>query len=451
MSNETIHLVGGGLVGSLTAIYLAQRGFNVELYERRPDMRKASISAGRSINLVITSRGMRALAEVGLTDEALAIAIPCRGRMLHDVKGSTNFVPYGQKEHEVINSISRGDLNRLLLNKAESYSNVRIHFNQRCTAYDIDANQLTFQDEATQTKQTVHAQRVIGTDGSGSVLREALKHKEPSFQLSEDRHAYGYKELAILPAAGGGFKMEKNALHIWPRGDFMLMALPNIDGSFTVTLFYAHKGAQSFEQLTNEAELRAFFETTFPDVIPLIPDYAEQFFANPTGAMVTVKCAPWNYADKLLLLGDAAHAIVPFYGQGANCGFEDASAFARHLGSSNTPDWASIFKATAEERKPNADAIADMALANFIEMRATTADPKFQLKKEVGFELERRHAGKFIPRYSMVVFHPEIPYATAHKLGMAQDKLLDALTASATSISDIDWQQAEALVSNLAA
>lgn len=442
MSRETIHLIGGGLVGSLTAVYLAQRGFSVELYERRPDMRKATISAGRSINLVITSRGMKALGEVGLTEEALAIAIPCTGRMLHDREGKTSFVPYGQKAHEVIHSIARGDLNKLLLTKAESYPNVRIHFGQRCMAYDADRDQLIFYNEETKTEKTIDAQHVIGTDGSGSVLRKTLQEKLPNFVQTENTHAYGYKELAILPAEGGGFQMEKTALQLWPRGDFMLMALPNIDGSFTLTLFYAHKGPQSFEQLTTPAAVTAFFEENFADVVPLIPNLAEMFLANPIGNMVTVKCAPWNYQDKLLLIGDAAHAIVPFYGQGANCGFEDASAFAHHLGNNKDPDWAHIFNATAEERKPNADAIADMALANFIEMRATTADPKFQLKKEVGFELERRHPGQFIPRYSMVVFHPEIPYAEAYKRGLEQDKLLDELCANATSVGDINWRHA---------
>lgn len=435
--SETIHLVGGGLVGALTAIHLAKRGHNVALYERRPDMRKSNIAAGRSINLAITARGLKSLREAGLYEEVMQLAIPIKGRMLHDLEGNTTFVPYGQKEHEVIYSVSRGDLNKLLLTNAERYPNIAMHFEMPCTGYD--GTTLQFGDTR------IPATHVIGTDGSGSVLRQSLKDRVKHFTQTQQTSDYGYKELAIAAGPDKSFRMEKHALHIWPRGDFMLMALPNLDGSFTLTFFCAHNGPISFEALDTPEKVQAFFEKHFADATEMMPDLTDSFFGNPTGQMVTVKCSPWHDADKLLLIGDAAHAIVPFYGQGANCGFEDASALADRL--DGMTDWASLFAAVDAERKPNADAIADMALENFVEMRATVADPKFQLKKEVGFELERRYPGRFIPRYAMVVFHPEIPYAEARRRGTEQDKMLDVLCANTTRIDEIDWNLAETLLS----
>lgn len=445
MSNEPIYVVGGGLVGALTAIVLARRGHRVALYERRPDMRRATIAAGRSINLVLTSRGLKALAEVGLREEALAITIPCKGRMLHDREGNTSFVPYGQKPDEVIYSISRGDLNKLLLTTAESYENVTLHFEHRCTGYDVASKTLHMHDEATGKDLHLAAPVTIGTDGYASVLREAVAAHAPGFSKTEDRHEYGYKELIIPATASGDYPIEKHALHIWPRGDFMLMALPNLGGSFTVTLFFAHEGEQSFAKLTSEAAVKEFFTTTFPDAEKLMPNLAEVFFANPTGAMVTVRCAPWHIGGQLMLMGDAAHAIVPFYGQGMNCGFEDASALGALL-DAHAGDWTRIFPALTTERKPNADAIAALALENFIEMRATTADPKFQLKKQIGFALEARYPGRFIARYAMVVFHPEIPYAEARSRGIAQDAMLEQLAANITRVDDVDWSLAETLM-----
>lgn len=445
MSQEPIHVVGGGLVGALTAIVLARRGHAVALYERRPDMRRASISAGRSINLVLTARGLKALTAVGLREEALALTIPCRGRMLHDREGNTSFVPYGQREEEVIYSISRGDLNKLLLTTAERYPNVTMHFEHRCMGYDMATHTLHMHNEAEKKDIRLHAPHVIGTDGYASVLREVVAAHAPGFTKTEDRHDYGYKELHIPATASGDYPIEKHALHIWPRGDFMLMALPNLGGSFTVTLFFAHEGEQSFAKLTSDAAVTEFFQTTFPDAAKLMPNLAEVFATNPTGAMVTVRCAPWNAAGHVLLMGDAAHAIVPFYGQGMNCGFEDADALGALLDAHGS-DWARIFPALGAERKPNADAIAALALENFIEMRATTADPKFQLKKQVGFALEQRYPGRFIARYAMVVFHPEIPYAEARSRGIAQDAMLETLTANITRVEDVDWALAETLM-----
>ena len=441
--SESVHIIGGGLVGSLTAIYLAQRKSDVMLHERRPDMRRERIAAGRSINLALTARGLKALREVGLHEEVMQLSIPIKGRMLHDLAGNTTFVPYGQKAEEVIYSVSRSDLNKLLLSKAESYPNVALHFSHRCSGYDSVSGKLEFQDESTDTPVAYYARRVLGTDGSGSLLRDVVRQRATRFREEVHTHHYGYKELAIAPDAAQG--MERHALHIWPRGEFMLMALPNIDGSFTLTFFFAHKGAQSFESLDTSEKINDFFERTFQDAAERMPDLAALFLRNPTGSMITVKCSPWHVEGNLLLLGDAAHAIVPFYGQGANCGFEDASAFARLFDRSDG-DWKALFAAVEAERRPNADAIADMALENFVEMRATVADPKFQLKKQVGFELERRHPEQFIPRYAMVVFHPEIPYAEARRRGIAQDILLQSLCKDAATVEDIDWQHAETLL-----
>lgn len=443
--SESLQIVGGGLVGALSAIFLAKRGYGVTLFERRQDMRVATISAGRSINLAVTSRGLKALAEAGLKEDVLKIAIPMKGRMLHAVDGTTTFVPYGQKAHEVIYSVSRGELNKLLLSKAEAYPNVTVHFEQRCTGYDPAAQQLQFHDEAKGRDHTVTATRVIGTDGSGSLLRKALEQYAPGFAQTEEMLDYGYKELVIPASATGGFAMEKEALHIWPRKNYMVIALPNIDGSFTVTLFYPHKGAESFETLTTPESVRAFFAQQFPDALALMPELAEVFFGNPTGVMVTVKSAPWHIADTLMLLGDASHAIVPFFGQGMNCGFEDVSAFGELL-DAHKGDWQALFTKLEAARKPNSDAIADMALANFIEMRDTVADAKFQLKKQIGFALEARYPGQFIPKYAMVVFHPEIPYATAKALGAEQDVLLSALAADITDVAQLDWAKAEQLM-----
>ena len=446
-----IHVVGGGLVGSLTTIYLAQRGFNVALFERRPDMRRVDISAGRSINLAVTARGLKALGEVGLFDDVMKIAIPMRGRMLHDVDGKTTFVSYGQKESEVINSVSRGDLNKLLLDKAASYPNVSIAFRHRCTDYDLATGTIGFVDEETAQPKTVASTIAIGTDGAGSAVRNAIRAHSASTTYSEDMLAHGYKELVIPADENGNFQMEKNALHIWPRKSYMLIALPNMDGSFTVTFFFAHQGVESFESLKNEADVTAFFAENFSDALALMPTLAQDFFANPTGSMVTIRCAPWHAGGKAMLLGDAAHAIVPFFGQGMNCGFEDCSALGELLDGQGGVQWDQLFQQLEAVRKPSADAIADMALENFVEMRDTVADAKFQLKKQVGFELERRYPGRFTPRYAMVVFHPEISYAEARARSIVQDGILDELCRDISSADQLDWQLADRLMGRMQA
>jgi kynurenine 3-monooxygenase len=449
MTSQTIHVVGGGLVGTLAAIVLAQKGLKVALYERRPDMRRVDIPAGRSINLAVTSRGLKALEEVGLKDQILAMAVPMRGRMLHDLDGKTTFVPYGQNESEVINSVSRGSLNKVLLEKADGYENVQIAFDQHCVAYDQNASTLTFVNDESGQRDTVSAEVVIGADGAWSVIRKRMLDTVLDFNYSQAFTEHGYKELHIPAAPDGRFRLEKNALHIWPRKSFMLIALPNLDGSFTCTLFFAHEGEESFAALKTKQDVLTFFERVFPDVVPLTPTLARDFFTNPTGSMVTIKCKPWHVEGKVMLLGDAAHAIVPFFGQGMNCGFEDCSALGELIDEDIAPNWNILFKELEDRRKPNADAIADMALENFVEMRDTVADPKFQLKKQIGFELERRYPGQFVPRYAMVVFHPEIPYAEARQRSEIQDKILEELCAGVASLEQVNWGQADLLIRQL--
>lgn len=436
--SRNIHVVGAGLVGSLASIYLAKKGYQVDLYERQTDIRQHTKAAGRSINLAVSARGFKALAEVGLRQQVLEMAIPMKGRMLHDLDGKTQFVPYGQKEHEVIHSVSRTDLNRLLLSKAESFANVKLHFQKKCLGFVSQTNTLQFLDLSSQQMQHLKADLVIGTDGSSSALRQALKELK-HFEMSEQVLEHGYKELVIPAGKHGEFQLEKQALHIWPRKSFMLIALPNLDGSFTVTFFLAHQGENSFASLNSEELVQGFFTRYFSDALALMPQLLHDFFQNPTGTMTTIKSQAWGYEDKLLLLGDAAHAIVPFFGQGMNCGFEDCSTLGDLLDREDAPDWLSFIKTMEQKRKPNADAIADMALENFIEMRDTVSDPKFQMKKQLGFELEKRFPSQFIPRYAMVVFHPEISYAQARERSIRQENWLEELCQNYTSLDQLDW------------
>ena len=421
----TVHIIGGGLVGPLMAVYLAKKGFSVEMYERRPDMRRTDVPAGRSINLALTSRGWRALEEIGLKDKVMEIAIPMKGRMVHDLEGKLSFFAYGQKDEEVIYAVSRGLLNKVLLEEADSHDSVNITFNKVFSAGELAG---------------LKAEAVIAADGAWSVVRKNMLETVQNFDYSQSFQEYGYKELHIPPGAGGAFQMEKHALHIWPRKSHMMIALPNTDGSFTMTLFYPYAG---FDALKTKEDVLAFFKKDFPDAVPLMPTLAEDFFANPTGALVTVKCAPWN-SGNAVLMGDAAHAIVPFFAQGMNSGFEDCAVLNSLVTSKS--DWPTVFAEFSRLRKPNADAIADMAVENFFEMRDGVTNPKFALKKQVGFELEKRWPQKFIPRYSMVIFHPEITYAEAKRRGEIQDKILDELCANINTAAELDWKKAERLL-----
>lgn len=441
VSNK-ITLIGAGLNGPLLAILLRQRGFAVDLYERRPDIRRVRLSAGRSINLALSTRGIYGLQLAGLWDQMRDIIIPMRGRMMHSVAGELTFQPYGKNESEVINSISRAELNMALMNAAEEHG-AAIHFNQRCTGYNLKTGALRLHNAETGEERIEETAVVIGCDGSASSMRaEMLKLNR--FNFSQQYLDYGYKELTIPAGSGGRHAIETHALHIWPRGNHMLIALPNIDGTFACILFLPFEGADGFSVLTTPADVIQFFESRFPDALSLMPQLAENYFANPTGAMVTIKCSPWHVEGKALLLGDAAHAIVPFFGQGLNCGFEDCTALMELL-DRHGADWTRVFSEFDGERKVNTDAIADMAIENFTEMRDRVADARFLFRKKVELALEAKFPGVFVPKYAMVTFH-RIPYSVALARGAVQERILSELCDSISRVEDIDWQKAERLV-----
>ncbi len=413
-----VAIAGAGLVGSLLSILLAKRGYKVDVFERRPDMRRETISAGRSINLALSDRGWKALEAAGIADALRPVAIPMKGRMVHNLNGTLDFQPYGTESHQAIYSVSRGGLNMELMNLAESQPNVAYHFNQRCTDVDLDSATLEFYSEDTGEEHTVQAGHIIGADGAFSAVRWKML-KTDRFDYSQDYLNYGYKELHIPPDETGGWRMEKNALHIWPRGNYMLIALPNIDGSFTCTLFFPFEGIPSFDTLRTADDVIEFFNAVFPDAVPLMPTLIEDFFGNPTSSLVTVRCYPWIHGDKVALIGDAAHAIVPFFGQGMNAGFEDARIFAELL-ADNNDDWAQTLPVYQQQRKPNTDAIAELAVNNFIEMRDLVADPHFILRKKIEKKIHSLYPERYLPLYSMVTFSDK-SYFEAWSEGKKQD------------------------------
>lgn len=438
----SITLIGAGLTGPLLAISLVQRGFPVQIYERRPDMRRVRASAGRSINLAVSTRGIHALREAGLWDEMRRIIVPMKGRMMHSLTGDLSFQPYGKNDSEVINSISRADLNVALMNAAEARG-VSIHFGERCTGFDTVAGAARFRNEETGRETVAESEIVIGTDGSSSAIRLEMEKLGRS-NLSQQYLDYGYKELTIPAGPGGKHLLEPNALHIWPRGSYMLIALPNIDGTFACILFLPFEGKESFAALDSSEKAAAFFEGKFCDAVPLMPQLKENYSNNPTGSMVTIKCSPWHVDGKALLLGDAAHAIVPFFGQGMNCAFEDCTVFLELLDRYG-PDWPKLFADFECVRKTNTDAIADLALENFIEMRDHVADPRFLFKKKIELALEAKYPSLFVPKYAMVTFH-RVPYSVALSRGNIQDRLLTELCDSISRIEDLDWQKADLLI-----
>ena len=442
--SKHITLIGAGPAGTLLSIYLARRDYRVTVYERRPDLRRTDIPAGRSINLALANRGMSALAEVGLGAPVNELLIEMRGRMLHDERGDQQLQLYGRKPHEFIYSISRQALTALLLNAAEATGRVQILFNHSCQRIDFARHLLSIRDESQGAVQPVEFERVIGCDGIHSPVRQALL-EAASGRCVEEPLDHGYKELSIPPGTGGAFQMEPHALHIWPRGGYMLIALPNQDGGFTVTLFLPNEGLDSFATLTSAGAVRSFFERNFPDAVPLMAHLADEFFAHPTGGLSTIRTTPWHYGGAAVILGDAAHAIVPFHGQGMNCAFEDCSTLNACM-ERYGEDWAAVFAEFERLRKPNAEAIADLSLENYVEMRSTVRDPKFQLKKELAWRIEERHPHRFIPRYSMVMFH-RLPYAEAKRRGAVQEEILEALTAGITDLDQIDYAYADRLVS----
>jgi kynurenine 3-monooxygenase len=439
---DKIALIGSGLTGPLLAISLAQRGIEVEIYERRPDMRRVRVSAGRSINLAISTRGIHALREVGLWDSMSSIIVPMKGRMMHSVAGDLTFQAYGKDEKEVINSISRADLNGALMDAAESQG-VAIRFSECCMGFDLQTGAMRLRNEETGRETTVKPKITIGADGAASAIRTEML-KLPRFNFAQQYLDYGYKELTIPAAPGGIHRLEAHALHIWPRGSFMLIALPNVDGTFACILFLPFEGDSSFASLNSGTKVLDFFEAHFPDAVPLMPRLQDNYFSNPTGSMVTIRCSPWHVDGKALLLGDAAHAIVPFFGQGMNCAFEDCTCFLELLDRYG-PAWPDLFREFERARKANTDSIAELALENFVEMRDRVADPQFLFQKKVELALQAKFPRLFVPKYSMVTFH-RIPYSVAHSRGKIQDCLLTELCGSTSRIEDLDWQKAEALI-----
>lgn len=446
---KTVTIAGAGLAGSLMAILLARRGVPVRLLERRPDLRKQALSSGRSINLALAARGIHALTVAGIFAAVKPLLIALPGRELHEVNGDTSFVPYGQREHEVIYAVSRHGLNQVLLEHAAALPGVELLFETECTAVDLVQRRLTVRhspdDMAAPTVHMLAFEQLIAADGYNSVVRQALLEATQA-SASTDLLPHGYKELTLPPNARGMPQLVQHALHIWPRGGFMLIALPNQDGSFTMTLFLPFRHTEqdashaSFDELHDNDSVEAFFRAHFPDVLERMPALANEFLAHPTGKMMTVRSTRWSDGQHVVLIGDAAHAIVPFHGQGMNCAFEDCVELDALLQRHPFPLACREFE---RSRKPNANAIADMALENYVEMRETVRHGQFFLQKELAFELERRQPQRFIPRYSMVMFHHEIPYAVAYERGRQQADILGRFTRAANRLQDVDVDGAE--------
>lgn len=430
---KNILIIGAGLCGSLLALRLGREGYPVTLVEKRPDLRKVTLDAGRSINLALSNRGLNSLRNSGIEEAVQELLIPMTGRMIHEKSSGKTFLsPYSGREDEWINSVSRPGLNKLLLNEVEKLPNVTLLFNQQCLDVDFDATSATFRDFETEKETSITADVILGTDGAGSAVRASMIH-DPSFlfNISHQWLSHGYKELEILPGDDNFYKIFKNALHIWPRGEYMLIALPNLDGSFTVTLFLPHKGSPySFETLDTPEKITAFFEKEFPDVLELIPNLTDQFLQNPLGTLGTIKCSPWHHSGKVLIMGDAAHAMVPFYAQGMNSSFEDVDVFMKVLKShqseleKNSDTWKTIFEAFQEARIPNAQAICDLSLDNFEEMKAHTGLPIFQQKRKLEIAFEKEFPNRYNSKYALVTFREQIPYHDALQKGRAQDEAI---------------------------
>lgn len=394
----------------MLASLLHKRGYNIDVFEQRDDPRYAGVVGGRSINLALSYRGLCALEAVGLADDVLTMSVPMRGRMIHSKSGDTMFQPYGVDDAQAINSVSRGGLNIALLTAAAKHANVRLHFNAKCVDVHPETGRVDFIDTREKKPFSADGDVVFSADGAFSAVRRAMQ-KLDRFDYRQDYLEHGYKELTIPAAENGGHRMEKNALHIWPRKSFMMTALPNLDGSYTCTLFWPFEGPNSFAAIHDEGTLRQFFDAQFPDAVSLMPTLAPDYFTNPTGSMVTVRCHPWSTAGRVLLLGDAAHAVVPFYGQGMNATFEDVLVLDECM-ERHGSDWAKVFAAFESSRRPNTDALADLAVSNFVEMRDHTGSRRFLWKKKAEKLLAKSLPGWFVPLYTMVSF-TRIPYAEA--------------------------------------
>ncbi|KUG06100.1 FAD-dependent oxidoreductase [Solirubrum puertoriconensis] len=439
---EQLTVMGAGLVGSLLSLYLARHGHRIQVFERRPDPRQAGAAAGRSINLALSDRGWRALEGIGIAEAVREVAIPMYGRVMHDAQGNLSYQPYGQPGQGIY-SVSRGGLNRRLLDLAEAEPNIQLNFGQQCLEVDLREQQLHLRDSATGEEKHLGYQRLFGTDGAFSAVRSSMQRTD-RFDYSQSYLEYGYKELTIASAADGTWQLEKHALHIWPRGRYMMIALPNLDGTFTCTLFFPFEGDESFAALRTPGQVQAFFERVFPDAVPLMPELIDDFFGNPTSSLVTVKCFPWVHEDDVVLLGDAAHAIVPFYGQGMNAGFEDCTVLDELL-NAHAGDWGKVFQEFQRLRKPNADAVADLAVYNFVEMRDKVADPRFLLQKKIESKIAAQYPDQWLPLYSQVTFSHR-PYAEAWANGQRQDAIMSRLMARIQSEEDYDRPEVQQLV-----
>ncbi|HRW90486.1 MAG TPA: NAD(P)/FAD-dependent oxidoreductase [Flavobacteriales bacterium] len=420
-----ITIVGGGLVGSLLAVFMAKRGHTVHVFERRPDPRKTDVYAGRSINLVVSHRGWTALRAAGVEEAVQRIVVPVYARMTHDRDGKLTRLPYSIDER-AIHSVSRGELNKVLLTEAEKLPNVTLHFDHRCTGVDLDTATCSFHDEVEGDNIAVRADVVLGADGAPSAVRQEMM--KGRFNFSQSFIEHDYKEIAFPPNADGTPQMDPNCLHIWPRRQFMMMGLANTDGGFTGTLFMPHEGEYSFGTIKDEQDLMRFFEAHFKDAIPMLPDLAEQYFRNPQSNLAIIRCAPWTHKDKVALVGDSAHAIVPFYGEGMNSGYEDCKVLNDLLNEHGDDDWGTVLDAYGRARKPNGDAIADLSLRNFVEMRDLVADPRFILRKKIEGRLQQRHPDKWLPLYSQVKFS-DIPYVDAWNEGLRHDRIMEEVLA----------------------
>lgn len=418
MKEKSIAIVGAGLVGSLLSIYLAKRGYKVSVYERRLDMRKHTIEGGRSINLALSNRGIRALEEVGLAEVLRQNAIPMHGRMIHTEDGKLNFQPYG-KAGQFINSVSRGGLNMVLMTEAEKLG-VEFFFEHRCVNIDFKQTEITLQQYEAVKRKSYDI--IIGADGAFSAVRGAMQFTD-RFDFAQHYIEHGYKELRIPAGENSEYLMDPNALHIWPRESYMLIALPNPDKTFTCTLFLPFDGPASFDHLDSPEAINHFFETNFADALPMMPSLIEDFRDNATASLVTIHCYPW-VKNKTLLIGDAAHGIVPFFGQGMNAGFEDCHVLNELL-DKHEDKWKKVLPAFQELRKPDADAIAQLALDNFVEMRDLVADKTFLLRKKIENKLHELFPDKWIPLYSMVTFHENLRYSEALAVGLKQKAIMD--------------------------
>jgi len=437
-----MNILGAGQCGTMLAAILAQHVARIDLYERGTDPRLGQAAAGRSINLALAARGIKALQKANVMAQVEPLLVPMRGRMIHNIDGSTEFLAYGHRDDEQIYSVSRGQLNQVLLDATEKYDNVEVHFQHQALSYDRMAAVATLHDHASDTAVALQGRPLIAADGAGSVIRNSYADAE-LIAATESRLQHGYKELTIPAGPDGSFQLDPGALHIWPRGGFMLIALPNPGGDFTLTLFLANSGEPGFDTLQDDASVTAFFETNFADAAALIPNLSQTFINNPTGLLGTIRCQHWHDRGNMLLIGDAAHAIVPFHGQGMNLALEDCRLLEEILREQG-PDWETVFARFEATQLRNANAIADMALENYLEMRDTVRDPKFALQKALSFELERRLPDRFIPRYSMVMFHADIPYAEAQARGAVQKSLLEQLTQDVETLEQIDLDAAAA-------